>query len=272
MNLLFIKYLLIFAIFALQVALSQTGYSLYINTINSSVGKTSITECSYLQNPAQFSEADKTIVSFLISPSKFGINDLTPFLAMVSTRFSENIISGASFFSIGNKLWNEFSFSVFSAYQIGSQISIAADVQYTLVHIQDYSEENMLFLNIGSVIDISSELSAGFYLSNILRNKYSLVKNNVPQYGIFGIGYEPIENLSFDLDALIRINEKSGINFAGRYDFENIIKARLAYQTNPSAFEFAVSSLLWKKLRVYAGIYHHNTLGISQNFSISILL
>ena len=110
MNLLFIKYLLIFAIFALQVALSQTGYSLYINTINSSVGKTSITECSYLQNPAQFSEADKTIVSFLISPSKFGINDLTPFLAMVSTRFVKILLAGVIF-----QYWNNlnFSFSVF---------------------------------------------------------------------------------------------------------------------------------------------------------------
>jgi len=243
---------------------------LYINTINNSVGKTAITECLYLQNPAQFKYADETIISFSISPSRFGIIDLTPFIAMLSNRFSDKITDGASFFSIGNKLWNEFSFSVFSAYQFGKKISLAADVQYSRIHIQDYSEENLLFVNVSSVVDVSSELAAGFYLSNVLRNNYSLSENNVPQYGIFGIGYEPLENLTFDLDAIIIINEMSWFNFACSYDIEYIIKTRLAYPTNPSAIEFAVSSLLWNFIRVYASIYHHITLGISQNFSISV--
>jgi len=272
MNLLFIKYSLFFLFFLVNLSIAQTDYSLYINSINNSVGKTAITECSYLQNPAQFKYADETIISFSISPSKFGINDLTPFLAMACNRFSDKITAGTSFFSIGNKLWNEFSFSAFSAYQFGDKISIAADVQYSRIHIQNYSEENLLFVNVGSVIDISSELSAGFYLSNFLRSNYSLSENNIPQYGIFGVGYEPIENLTFDLDAIIRINEKSGFNFAGSYNFENIVKARLAYQSNPSAIEFAASSFLWDWIRVYVGIYHHNTLGIAQNFSVSVFL
>jgi hypothetical protein len=248
---------------------SQTIGSAYLFNFPSSTCKAEINFNRKIQNPAQIWEFDSHIISSTVSPSRFGLKELTPAALFYSQPITKELSSAVSVFGLGNKLYNEFSGTIIGAYKFGDYTRLGVAIEYSRISISNYLPQDAYQIHIGGLIDLTDEITAGFTLRNLTRQNYFGGDKTSAQQAIFGLGLIPESNLSFDLDGIISLNKASGLAFAGKYIFEKLIAMRIAYLTNPASFEIGINLIAINTINISLLAQYHNYLGFSQIYSLT---
>lgn len=238
--------------------------------IQSAVGNSSLTEISYLQNPAQINKIDSVTFALGFSPSRFGITELSPAILMFGEKFSEELTISFSITGVGSDLYNELSVAAHGSYRTGKMLVFGGSIEYSRLGIKNYGSENALQFNVGGLLCLSDILSAGFSFHNITRASYYGGDKTTNQKAIFGIGLKAMPDLFFDLDAIITLNRNSGMAISTKYRLENILSFRLAYLTYPRSFEAGARIHLLSFLDLNGILYYHDFLGYTQQFGVSL--
>jgi hypothetical protein len=233
-----------------------------IDFIPSASGNASIVNSIPLQNPALLAKQEFSGISFISSPSKFGMCELNP--SMLSVYYKSNTIAiGGELSGFGNSLYNEFSSTAAIAGNLTKSFALGAAIELNRLGIKNYNNYWAMMYNIGAIVRISEAISAGAALHNITGASFPGGDKSASSYAMFGIGIKTQYDLSFDIDGIININSQSAVSFAGRYDLENILSFRLAFRTNPRTAETGFIINLFSNFKMLANLHYHDELGFS---------
>ncbi len=172
---------------------------------------------------------------------------------------------------MGNELFSEFSGSVLASVSVGEYFSLGIKTGFSRITIQNFSDYNRFNLSIGGIVELADWAEAGINIDNLTRSSYSIAEDNTYQRILIGIGVEGTEDFFVDVDAVIFYKLFAGFKASFRYDFLEILSARVAYLTAPRTVEAGIRVDLPESVRFYTNLNYHYLLGFRQNFELIYL-
>ena len=261
---------LILLLLIAKTAISQTGVHLMNDPIPGSTGLTSISPMQKSYNPSVLIRTTKPALSVSISPSRFGLSELSPGYMLFSYPFSKDLTAAISGFGIGNELYNEISGGFHSAYSISENMAIGCSFEYYRLSIEDFKDDDSYQIHLGAVFDINDYMSAGVVVKNINNGHYQGGDKYTSQYGNLSMGF--IIAKEFKLDAGVQISTigQSGFSLAASYAIEKILKFRIAALSNPRIVSGGVSIVALPYIDIISMSNYHDFLGWSHSFGLSV--
>ncbi len=238
-------------------------------SIQTSTGQTALSEAAYSVNPALIGRIDSGFVSATYIPSRFGMNELNFSGLSIGKNLTERIgvMVGISGFG-SNSLYNEVSAFAGVSGKIGEGLIVGSTAEYSKVVIKDFPSASNIEVNIGGMFVISKEVTASASFTNILRESLNTDSKLIRQTVLIGMGAMLSSSLWIDADAVVSLNQYSGLSLAARYDIAEYLKCRLAISSAPRSGEFSIAFLPMQHLSIIAKGHYHDVLGVSQQLSL----
>ena len=252
---------------AIQLTAQQITFS--APSILTSTGQTALSEGSFIVNPALIGRIDSGFVAATFIPSRFGMNELNFAGVIGGNKILERIgvIGGISGFGTNN-LYNELSAIAGVSGKIGDGLLLGGMAEYSRITVKDFPSTSNVEVNLGALLFISNEVSASASFTNILRGSYSIDSSIVRQTVLIGMGTTLSTSLWLDADAVVSLNQYSGISLAARYDFTDYLQCRLAISSAPRSAELSFAIQPLEQLTLIVKGHYHDVLGISQQASL----
>lgn len=258
---------LFYIIFCHTIVLSQNyGASSYLG-VPQSIGLTTLTNFSLI-NPASIVLDSNNFTVIRTKPSRFGINELSPFMLNAGVAIDDVFAVGANFLGLGGELYSEVSGELRISGKVSKSILIGLSGELSRLSIKNYRNHTLGFLNFGAIIEISDNLTTGFLLRNILRNYSEAADRTANQQSVVGFAYRVNNEVSLELDASVMINSSSAISFAISYIPHEAVSVRSAFRTNPNLFEVAAMVNVFSDINLMLGLEYNEILGISPELAI----
>lgn len=233
-------------------------------------GRSCLDKTCSLQNPARTISIQKTTVALAVSPSRFGMPEISPASLLIGHPFGKNIVGGASLYAIGNHLYNEYSFGGFSSFRIDDMFIVGISVRYSGIGIKNHGSDGALLIDAGGVMHIADWIDAGFSFGNITGAAYEGGDNTTMRRALFGFSFKVEEYLFFDLDGIVLLNNSSGFALAGAWFPADYLGFRLAYCSNPESAEGGAMIQVLPFLEINCSLNYHNYLGFSQTAGMAL--
>jgi hypothetical protein len=258
---------MLYAIPSCQSTAQQFASSTH--TIASSSGQTALSENSFTANPALCGRIDSGFVAASFVPSRFGMSELQYAELLIGNKLSERIGAMAGITGLGNnELYNELSALIGVSARIGESFIIGSAAHYDRLTVKDFPSASSTEINVGGLLVISKDITTAATFTNILRESYATDSRIIRQTVLIGIGAALSSSFSLDADAVVSLNQYSGISFAARYNIMEYLRCRLAVSTAPRSAEIAVAIHPIQLCTILAKAHYHDVLGISQQFSL----
>lgn len=252
---------------SIQLLAQQNTFS--APSILSSTGQTALSEGAFAVNPALIGRIDSGFVAATFVPSRFGMNELNFAGLIGGNKISDRIgvLGGISGFGT-NSLYNELSAIAGISAKIGDGLLLGGSAEYSRITVKDFPSSSKIEVNCGGLLVISKEVIASASFSNILRGSFSTDSKIIRQTVLIGMSATLSSSLWLDADAVVSLNQYSGISLAARYDFTDYLKCRLAVSSAPRSAEVAVAIHPLEQLTLIVRGHYHDVLGISQQLSL----
>jgi hypothetical protein len=231
---------------------------------------TTINEFEYLQNPAQLLLLDSSTISLNYSPSQFGLPEISPVYFLLAVNIHKNLSLGCSLYNLGNNLYKEYSGSLHCSFQIADSYFIGCSIKYSTIYIKNYSKDEMLQFNLGTLISLTDDLYTGISFNNITRAAYSGGAYTPEQNATIGLGVKLLKDLFLETNLNLGYNQSSGVSGAIKYIMMDIISVRISVLSNPNTFDAGIRIQALPYLSINGELYHEAVLGYSQNYGLSI--
>mgnify|MGYP006281405677 CR=1 FL=1 len=266
--------IIFFLVFLVSIRISnaQILVNEYFHFIPSAVNKTDISGFAFLQNPANHLETENMNILLAVSPSKFGMPELSPATGAFSWNIDNGMAAGANIFSIGNSLFSEYSITGDFAYAVTSEFKAGVSLQYSGLSVKNFGSESLLSVNMGATASLTENITAGAAFMNISGAHFTGGEKTAVRQAVIGAGIETDPGLNFDIDGIVRLNGTSGAALAASYQYEEILKFRLAYLTAPGGVEAGANFKPFNFMSIFLIFNHHEYLGLSQTGGINVKL
>lgn len=246
---------------------SQSFGNIQVHTMPSALCETDLSITDNTLNPANISFVENFAFSLSYSPSRFGLEELSP-LSAIGVYSFQNLSIGASLFNLGNELYREFSTSFIVSYSAYDDFILALSAEYDRIDIQDYRNDALVAFNLGTRVNLSEQLHAAFVLRNLNNARFEGVDNKVFRLGVLGLGYRMNEKFYYGINAVIHFEYSSSFNFNIVYNPIETIAIKIGAMTNPRSIELEISSTAIDRFGINFGLYYHDYLGIIQNYGV----
>ncbi|MBS1536867.1 MAG: hypothetical protein JST20_03880 [Bacteroidetes bacterium] len=238
-------------------------------SILSSTGQTALSEGAFAVNPALIGRIDSGFVAVTFVPSRFGMNELNFSGIIAGNKLSDRISTMVGVSGFGtNSIYSELSAIAGISGKIGDGLLLGGSAEYSRITVKDFPSSSKVEVNFGGLLIISKEVTASASFTNILRGSFGVDSKIIRQTVLIGMGATLSSSLWLDADAVVSLNQYSGISLAARYDITDYLKCRLAVSSAPRSAEVAVAFHPIEQLTLIVRGHYHDVLGISQQLSL----
>lgn len=214
-------------------------------------------------NPALFSSIDSSALAVAVTPSRFGIAELTHGELVYAAKAHIGTCAIA-LKGMGNTLYNEFSATGFVALAPSPVFNAGIAVEYNRLGIRDYPAQTLFQCHLGARIRlVDSSLTAGIALHNLARAHWGDAGSTTEQSALFSLGAPLTADITAAASVLVRLNYASSFVLTASHTVLSAVQLRLGVQTYPRSAE---GTVLWNAgATAFTGtVYYHDELGISQ--------
>ena len=206
-------------------------------------------------------------VSMFYAPQQFGLSELS--LSAVAAVFPTGVGSfGLAARRYGFDLYREVSWTVAYAREI-FDAGVGVNVNYHSVTIQGYGSSGTVGIDVGALVQITSQLRWGIAAKNINAPTIGESEEPLPQLFSTGVTYQPVRNLSLLLDYCKEISFASSQKIGFEYSIVEAVVARAGLSSEPSEYTGGIG-IRYGVLQIDYGVSMHQELGLTQQASILI--
>ena len=239
-----------------EIALSHSDVSTQKNTF------------AIFGNPAGLSNLNNIQIGIFISPSPFGLKELSNVYAAYThpTKYGNFSIGIKNF---GYKLFREndiltgYSIFIYKIFQIGFVI------KYNIIKIQRYGSKSLVDASFGSIYNFNESLKIGFSIKNFLRTAKSII--DAPLIYEIGLSYLLNNRGSFHFNLCREINFPFSPRFGVEYFPFSFFTLLIGIKNKPAAFSGGLS-IKYKYIKIGFAVESHSILGITYQGDIIITL
>ncbi|HYF03649.1 MAG TPA: hypothetical protein VEC36_09765 [Patescibacteria group bacterium] len=232
-------------------------------------GQSMLSELSYIQNSALFTNLDSSVLAVGYIPSRFGLTELATSELLFGRRLTNELVIATHISGLGNELYSEISGTLHASFKTTDALTFGGAVQLSRISFKNERADFAVQFHAGTLLQLSDKLTAGASLQNFTRAYYAGGEQTVQQQANFSIGIEALDNLFFDAGAKILLNKSSGISLAASYKRFKNFHFSLAALSNPRSAEFSFAIPNIYNFTISGTAHYHDLLGFSERISIA---
>ena len=233
------------------------------------MGDATVASCdhwSVFNNVGGFSKV-KSVVSLLSIYNRFDISELNS--------LSAGLVYPAGDFSLGLTI-NRFGSEVHHQNQVGlafghtlGNTSLGVKVNYLVFNTEGYGSRGYPIVEVGSVTELSPQLSLGMYAYNVNLARFDDAGDNrLPVSFRAGISYQPVPSFVLNAEIDKTLKHFTATKVGVLYQFKRKFYITSGIQTNPFNYTFG-TGMDAGKIGVGYALTGHSELGLSHLLSIS---
>lgn len=234
-------------------------------------GMTSLAESSYINNPALLGNIDSNCTAAQFTPSRFGMKELTTMQVSSFHKLTGFMRAGVAVNSLGGELYNEFSASTLTSFQLSHEATAGVTVQYSRVGIKEYPLQSLISVHAGFTLQLSPYVTSGVVFNNINRAALTGGEQTTPQHMQIGFGAKATDDLYFDASAIITLNRTTGLRVACLYNIVRELSLRIAASSESRSMEAGLHIKPFASLGILAETHYHEVLGITYTGGVRYL-
>jgi hypothetical protein len=163
----------------------------------------------------------------------------------------------------GYKNYNESQLGIAYARNVGNKLDLGIKFNYYSFRIPGYENPSTVNFEIGAIVHVSENITAGIHFYNPVGGKLSKTENDkLSAVYSFGLGYEASGNFLISIEMVKQEDEPVNVNTAVQYDFAKKFFARFGLATKNET-PFAGAGVSWDNFRVDISASYHPQLGLS---------
>ena len=236
------------------------------------MGDATVASCdhwSVFNNVGGFSKV-KSVVSLLSIYNRFDISELNS--------LSAGLVYPAGAFNLGLTI-NRFGGRVHHQNQVGlafghtlGNTSLGIKVNYLVFNTEGYGSRGYPIVEVGSVTELSPQLSLGMYAYNVNLAKFDdPVNNRLPVSFRAGISYQPVPSFVLNAEVDKTLKHITATKIGVLYQLKKKFYISSGIRTNPFNYTFGIG-MDAGKIGIDYAITGHSELGLSHLLSISYKL
>ncbi|MDJ1504119.1 hypothetical protein [Xanthocytophaga agilis] len=180
-------------------------------------------------------------------------------------------VLGATLSRLGDELYNETTAGISYGY-LWKNISMGLRVNYLQTGMQEVGKKQTVLFEIGTVVQLLPQLSAGVHIYNVSQSKLDVSTNErIPTVMKVGLAYKPHTKLVWTVELEKDINFPGTFRTGLEYEIVKNLRLRTGIATRPQLYSFGIG-FSPKKLQLDYAFQTHSTLGLSHNLSLSVRL
>ena len=219
------------------------------------------------ENPAALHQ-DRGIVAS-ISYSQYQIaSDLSSQAALIVIPFTKYNIA-LNVHKYGFSAYHQIISSLSIAKRLSTRLSIALKGNFHQITIKNYGLTNAYAVDIGTLFQLSSEISLGIVVQNISFQQYGSnnIQNVIPRNISLGFAYRASDRLLISVNGL-RDQQSTDLNLGIEYQMISILFLRTGWNLTPFK-QFAGIGISYRNLIIDTAVQSSNSLGITPQISIA---
>ena len=234
--------------------------------IKSSVYSLSVLDIS--ENPTKLQYIERNNLALSYTPSSFGLNGLN--YNNIYGSFSTGELF--HFVNYGGTFSDKFNRSNLS-YSIGtkvvSRLTTSLTFNYSFMNIERFQSYDKIDINLNGIVELDSNLRAGFVFTNLLNSRYESESNTVRQEANFGLLYEVEDDFIIQVGTQIYLESTTGIMLGIAHNFEDWLNVGVSYLTNPQMLEGNLIIDTNNGFELIYDLNYHNYLGATHKFGLA---
>lgn len=174
----------------------------------------------------------------------------------------------ADYFGFTN--YNESQIGIAYARSLGSKLDIGVKFNYYSYKIPGYGNSSTLNFDIGAIVHLTGQLTAGIHIYNPAKSKLSGKEGeSLGSSYTFGMGYEASESFFVSGEIIKEEDMPVNVNVGFQYNFlqQFFIRAGIATE---SASSYAGAGISWKNFRLDINGSYHPQLGFTPGMMLII--
>lgn len=234
--------------------------------IKSSVYSLSVLDIS--ENPTKLQYIERNNLALSYTPNSFGLNGLN--YNNIYASFSTGELF--HFINYGGTFSDKFNRSNLS-YSLGtkliSRLTTSVTFNYSFINIEQFQSYDKIDINLNGIVELDSNLKAGFVFTNLLNSEYESESNTVRQEANFGLFYEVEDDFIIQVGTQIYLESTTGIMLGIANNFEDWLNVGVSYLTNPQMFEGNLIIDTNNGFEIIYDLNYHNYLGATHKFGLA---
>lgn len=259
---------LVFWLFIITELSCQSSLLTDFRLLKSSTALTSVSIIEQTENPANIIRCNDFISANYL-PSRFGIKELSVASGTIRKGLSDDLSLLGRIAAVGNELYSEYSFGIAISHSFSDIFAFGIATDFSRISINNWSNTDMVRVDIGAKINISEMLIAGFLFKNLTRDYYKPGRYLPCQNVVAGLGYRFDEQFTLTFDSDIRLNRSFGIAITGSYSPIENIKLFSGFLTEPEVFDLGFAARYSDWLEISFSMSYCSKLGYSINPEIN---
>ncbi len=177
-----------------------------------------------------------------------------------------------SYNSFGFDYYKETTFLIAPAFNLFYRMGLGFNLKFYNVNIKNMGNASTVGVDMGIIAKIYQGFSIGAYINNINSPTIGKDSEEIPQYGVVGIEFIPINGLSLNFDVQKVVDKKLNIRAGQEFRIIRYLFIRSGVQSDPTKYSLGIG-INYHLLSFDYALLIHNTLGnqhiISLKFSLS---
>lgn len=231
-------------------------------------GFTALDIAAFNVNPALYARVNNPILHVSVSPSRFGLAELSHGRFIAGAPITRSITAAIDIAGMGGDLFSEFTFIANSAFKASDLFVIGVAAELDRRAIRNSESQTALQLSLGSVLSLSEHLTAGFALRNLNRAGFGPGNGDAIQTASMGVGIHADSALAVETGVEVALANSSAFILAAAYSIGAALNVRAAIRSNPRLGELGIAAQT-ERITVTASVVYHDVLGFSQVFGVN---
>lgn len=223
---------------------------------------------SVFNNPAGLSQFNWREIGVYYSPAPFGLTELANGYVAYSEPFNFGTLALGGM-TYGFELYRESKISLGYSYNYENKFFAGVTFNYHMFSIQNYGSAGALYLNLGGLAYISSELRWGFAIYNLNRASVGNDDDQIPVIFSTGFSYDLINSLIINLAVEKDIRYKPSVQFGLEYDIIEYLSLRIGFQNEPARYTAGVG-INYSIISLDYTVFTHQELGLTHQAGLII--
>ena len=223
---------------------------------------------SIFENPAGSAVFENAKVGFFMSPSPFGLQELSTMYFAYSQPTAFGIFS-LGIMNFGFKLYRENLFLVGYSIPIDDVFYFGVSVQSKIVQIKNYGSGSVLDISLGSFYRLGSSFKFGFSIKNPLRTAEKAL--DIPLLYEAGLSYKIPKTGSLNFSIIKETDFPFSPSFGIEFIPADFISLQFGARNNPTIFCAGISAE-YEFIKIGFAVESHQVLGLTHQGDIIITI
>ena len=219
-------------------------------------------------NPAGLAQMNWREAGIYYSPAPFGFKELANGFIAYNEPLSFGSLSFGAM-TYGFELYKENKILLGYSHNFLNRFFLGIAANYHSISIKGYGQKSVLYLNVGGLTYITSDIRWGFFIYNINRASFVDEDDQIPVTFNSGFSYNLIPELSlnFALEKDIRYN--ASLKFGIDYYIIEYLSIRTGFSNEPSSYSAGIG-INYSLVSLDYAVYNHPDLGLTHQAGIII--